>query len=309
MTPQERLALSAKPEPEVRKELVADFERLKPLMGEVARELCTQLSKETGLAAAYEGLPAKFAGEVYNAFVNGDAAKDFEDLLAEVAKTGRGNGDGYLMKGRPIEQKDFDAAVPSDRSLSRVIDTAAINESVLNLSAVRADFDKELPDAGGHPEELVAFALDKIKRNPIAYIDRYCNGPKLVREPSWLFPEPQIKSDLVFTEYCDLVAQYASWSPEGHLRLTLKRESVMKKIDDKQLKRPTVFDAMVSPRWLRRDIRDRNWGAPKGEIREALMKVDWEDIDQSKWECVHIDAKHEAKLRAARNGDVSEDKR
>jgi hypothetical protein len=302
MTPEEKLALSAKPEPEVRKELFADFESLRPLMGDVARELCAQLSQESGLAAGYEGLPAKFAAELYDAFVKGDAAPDFEGLLANVVKTGKGNGDGYLMKGRPIEHKDFDAAVPSERSLSCVIDTAGINESALNLSVVRADFDQELPEAEGNPKELVAFALDKIKRDPVAYINRYCNGPQLVRDPSWLFPEPQIESDVVFSEYCDLRTQYASRPPERYLRMTLKRESVVKKMEDKQLKRPTVFDAMLSRGWLERETRDRSWGASEGGIREALMKVDWEDVDQSKWECVQIDAKHEAVLQAAKKG-------
>jgi hypothetical protein len=32
------------------------------------------------------------------------------------------------------------------------------------------------------------------------------------------------------------------------------------------------------------------------------MKVDWDDVDQSKWVCVQIDAKYEAVLQAARKG-------
>jgi hypothetical protein len=118
-----------------------------------------------------------------------------------------------------------------------------------------------------------------------------------VRLSSWLFPEPRTKSDAVFSESLDLAACYAGWAPEGHLRLTLKREAVLKKLERRQLRRPTVFDGMVSPAWQKRALRERSWGTSEVGLREALTKIDWEDVEPSKWVCVQIDARHERALR------------
>jgi Domain of unknown function (DUF4157) len=283
MRPKEKLALAAKPERDIRKELFADFESLKPLMGPRAIQICRQLTEESGLAEGYEALPQTFAREVHESFLKGDAAADFEDLFAKVAKTGKGNSDGYLMKGKPIEKKDLDAVAPADKSLT--CDLVALDEKVLRLSVVKADFEKERPSAESHPKALVAFALDKIRQDPVAHVQRYCDGLALVRLPSWSFPRDPIKSDAVFAESCDLGALYASKDAKGQLRMTLKREAVLKKLADQQLRRPTVFDGMLSPRWLTRGERDREWGVGGGGLREALMKIDWEDVDHTKWVC------------------------
>jgi hypothetical protein len=297
MAPKDKVTLSAKPEPEVRKQLFPDFQTLKPSLEPAAIERCAQLDEEKGLAPGYEALPSRFTAELHQMYLDGDEAADFQSLITNLVKTGKGNGDGYLLKGKPIDQAAFETIAPDDKSLTRVVSTAAINESVLNLAAVRAGFDKARPDGEGRPEELVAFALERIQSDPATYIQLYCNGPQLVRFPSWLSPEPQIKSDAVFTEYSDLQSLYANWSPEGQLRMTLKRESVLKKIADKQLKKPTAFDGAVSPTWLERERRDQSWGTTGGGLREALMKVDWDDVDHSKWVCVEIDAKHRARRR------------
>jgi hypothetical protein len=118
-----------------------------------------------------------------------------------------------------------------------------------------------------------------------------------VRHSAWLFPEPRTKSDAVFSESCDLDGLYASWAPEGHLRMTLKREAVLSKLERQQLKKPTVFDGMLSPLWQKRELRQRSWGTSERGLREALTTIDWQDVDPSKWVCVQVDAKHEAILR------------
>src|SRR5205823_12524623 len=95
----------------------------------------------------------------------------------------------------------------------------------------------------------------------------------------------------------------ANWYPKGHLRLTVKRAAATAKLEKGELRKPTVFDGTLSPLWMQRDNRDHNWGKTGGGIRELLMKVDWDDVDHSKWVVVEIDPKYQAVAKAA--GDVN----
>jgi hypothetical protein len=302
LSDQQRIDESAKPAADLRQQHFPTFESLKPAMSATAQTKATQLDEEKGLDKGLEGLPALFKTEVLDAF-HADTypkAASVESLFNEVAKFGN-KPDGYMMKGKPLAAADFNVAVPSDQSLSRVINTDGAFSTYLQDEKAQKDWLKEHPGETVPPtaDELTAWVLQKAQGNAPQTIKNYVK-PDIVRFPSWLFPEPQIKSDAVFSQYCDLLALYANWYPQGHLRMTVKREAVLKKIEGSHLKKPTVFDGTLSPLWMQRDNRDNNWGKTGGGLREALMKVDWEEIDHSKWVLVTIDPKYQAVLAAQR---------
>jgi hypothetical protein len=302
LSEQQRIDESARPAAELRKQHFPTFESLKPAMSPTAQEKSTQLDQEKGLDKGLEGLPARFKTEVLAAFHDDTHPKaaSFESLFNEVAKFGN-KPDGYMMKGKPLAAADFNAAVPGDQSLARVINTDGAFSTYLQDEKAKKDWLKDHPGETVPPtaDEVTAWVLQKAQGNAPQTIREYVK-PDIVKFPSWLFPEPQIKSDAVFSQYCDLLALYANWYPRGHLRMTVKREAVLKKIEGNHLRKPTVFDGTLSPLWLQRDNRDHNWGKTGGGLREALMKVDWEEIDHSKWVLVTIDPKYQAVLAAQR---------
>ncbi len=206
--------------------------------------------------------------------------------------------------------EDLNAAVPNDKSLSRCISSSGV-EKAISTAEAKIEWLKAPENAGKEPpkqdEVLRAWAMKNVVRQSpkTAMGSGLVDGPSLVKYPGWVFPEPDIKSDAVFSEYCDLLALYANWYPQGHFRLTLKRPEMLAKIGKQGLKKPTVFDGMESPLWVQRDNRDHNWGKTGGGLREALFSIEWADIDQSKWECVEIDSKYQAVLEAAQKEEAN----
>ncbi|MEO7091749.1 MAG: hypothetical protein ABI175_00775, partial [Polyangiales bacterium] len=294
---QERIDESAKTAPELRKQHFPTFESL---TSELPVDKVTQLDMEVGFEKGGEKLPAAFKQQVHDAFVADTypAAINFDVLLNNVAKGG-GPAGPYMMRGKPLAAADFDAAVPGDQSLARVMNVDAAFTQFLNKADAEAAFVAKYPGATPSSEELTAFVLTEAQSNASDAVRRYVS-PKIVDNPSWMFPEPDIKSDAVFSQYCDLLGLYANWSPRGHMRMVVKRSAVSTKIANQQLRKPTVFDGMQSPLWMQRNNRDHNWGKTGGGIRQALMKVDWADIDQGKWALTVIDPKYAAVLNAAK---------
>ena len=119
--------------------------------------------------------------------------------------------------------------------------------------------------------------MTEMQANAPAAVKKYVL-PDIVNYPSWLFPEPDIKADAVFSQYCRFPAralrQLVSEGSPPHGREALGGAKVAKQ----ELKKPTVFDGAMSPLWMQRNNRDHNWGKTGGGMREALMKVDWADM-------------------------------
>jgi hypothetical protein len=293
LAPQGRIDQSSKPAADLRRQYYPSFDSLKPAMSSVAAEKATQLDHEVGLESGAEGLPVKFKGDVLAAFHADtyNTAASFEALFNEVARR------GYMMKGKPLLAEDFNAAVPADHSLARVINTDSAFSRYLDKAEAERAWGKDHPGAAPTTDELTAYILQKAKADASGTIKKFVL-PTLVEFPSWLFPEPDIKHDAVFSQYCDLLALYANWYPKGHLRMVVKRTAVTDKVAKGGLRKPTVFDGTLSPLWLQRDNRDRNWGKTGGGLREALMKIEWADIDHAKWVLVEIDPKYQAVLDA-----------
>ncbi|HEU4729936.1 MAG TPA: hypothetical protein VFT22_18695 [Kofleriaceae bacterium] len=296
LSDQERIDQSARPAADLRHQHYPTFDGLKAVMSPGALEKATQLDHEVGLDKGAEGLPDRFKGEVLAAFHADTYATtaSFEALFNEVAKH------GYMMKGKPLTAADFNAAVPAEHSLARVINTDGAFSRFLKADVAERDWSHDHPgETAPSADELTAYVLQKAKADASGTVTKYVL-PTIVEFPSWLFPEPDIKADAVFSQYCDLLALYANWYPQGHLRMVVKRAAVTDKITRGGLRKPTVFDGTLSPLWLSRDNRDHNWGKTGGGLREALMKVDWNDIDHGKWVLAAIDPKYQAVLDAQR---------
>jgi hypothetical protein len=278
-----KVALAGRPEMDARRELYPDFAALVPSFSDEARRFCAELDREIALKPLVE----RFRVELHEAFVEGrhETASDFEALMRAVVEHGRGLGEGYRLRGEPLDKRDLETVLRDSESLCRVMPLASFDEKSLNLGAVRLDFERERKTSTGTPEQLREFALDKIRTAPARYIARYANHATLLHAPAWLVPEPRVASDEAFAEHCDLMAMYAGWPRTGGLRMTLKLEAVLEKLERKKLRKPSIFDGALSPLWRASEKRAHTLAGPGG-LREALTTVEWDDIDHARWKLI-----------------------
>ncbi len=289
MSEAERIALGAKLPPDVRKLFYPDWATFVGALSALQTTKVSQLDSEEGFEPGQKDvLVGDFKAKALASF-----HADGKDITAMFTTTARG---GFLFQGKKLTAADLDAAVPAD-GLGRCIGSGAV-EGAIKADVVKTDW---LAAHAGQPapppEVLKAWAMEQLKAAP-RKIETYADGPALVKYPGWVFPTPDIKTDAVFSQYCDLLALYANWYPQGHIRMTIKRDGVVKKAVAGQLRKPTVFDGMQSPLWVQRDNRDHNWGVTGGGLREALMQIDWADVDHARWLVVQTDAKYKAVLDA-----------
>jgi hypothetical protein len=317
MSATDKVALAAKSPADIRRDLFPTFDSMKESMSGAALEKVTQLDQETGLDPANAALPAQFKTEVHNAWVTGAVdAGSFEDVFNRFVMANAGK---YTYKGKAIDAAGFQTACPNDASLSRGVGFHKFTKDVLDIAGAIQEMQATGAAGGGGgaaapgggappaaaagppgPDEAHKYVLDKIKAQPTSIRRWVTNGDALVQYPGWFFPEPQIRSDAVFSEYIDMLALFANWFPQGIVRMTLLRDKVMQKVTAGGLRKPTVFDGLMSPLWMQRDNRDKNWGKTAGGVREALLQCAWADVDHAKWQVAGEDGAYAAVTAAAR---------
>ena len=293
LKPEEKVALAAKADADIRTEYFHDFESLKAVMPTDTLEKAGQVDKEEGLAPGNEGLKEKFKTDVYAAFVKGGVGSDFESLFVNVGRK------GYGSMGKPIDAAGFAAACKGDASLARGVGFHKFTKDVLDIAGAQAEMMVAKPGDKPGDDEAHKYVLDAIKKTPTSIKRWVTGGDKLVEYAGWFFPEPQIKSDAVYSEYIDLLALYSNWFPSGMVRMTLMREKVEAHVAAGGLKKPTVFDGLMSPLWMQRDNRDHNWGRTAGGLRECLLKCAWGDVDHGKWQVAGDDGVYAGVQKAA----------
>ena len=109
-------------------------------MDPVATEKSTQLDQEMGLEKGAEGLPAVFKTQVHQWFIDYPDPKvaDFASLYGNLVKGNTPIGGRYTMRGKALSADDFNAAVPNDQSLARVINIDGTFKNAFNAADAKA---------------------------------------------------------------------------------------------------------------------------------------------------------------------------
>lgn len=201
MSDTERIALGAKDPSDVRKLFYPDWAAFVGALSVLQTAKTSQLDTEEGFEpGTKEALVGDFKAKALASF-----HADGKDITAMFTTTARG---GFLFKGKKLAPADLEAAVPAD-GLGRAIGSGAV-EGQLKVDVAKTDWlAANAGQPAPSPEVIKAWAMEQIKAAP-KKIATYADGPALVKYPGWVFPTPDIKMDAVFSEYCDLLALYAS---------------------------------------------------------------------------------------------------
>jgi hypothetical protein len=299
--------LAAEAPEKIRRDLIPDFAAFTAAavqLGGTGAEKLRQIDTEEGLDDPSLKATAKTKlMEAYHKSGGGD-------LFGLMSST-LGTGD-FKQKGKKLSKADVEGAIGADKTLARGMGTHAFQRGgILNQSKLKADTAEALKRetsrtvAATDVSDADAFAFFKKQLGsgaPTAVSSYVADGSGLVnpKYAGWFCPEGAIKSDAVFSQVIDGMALFANWYTEGLVTFKLTKSGLDSLIAAGSLRKPTVFDGLLSPLWSQRDNRDNNFGVTGGNVREVLVQASWGDVDQTSWRALPMDTEYQAVVDAAR---------